>query len=60
MNPRLSIILPVLNEAPLLATTLAHLPPASDLEIILVDGGSDDATWEVAARHPWVRRLRAP
>ncbi|MGA7579251.1 MAG: TIGR04283 family arsenosugar biosynthesis glycosyltransferase [Desulfobaccales bacterium] len=60
MNPRLSIILPVLNEAPLLAATLAQLPPASDLEIILVDGGSDDATWEVAGRHPWVRRLRAP
>jgi len=60
MNPRLSIILPVLNEAPLLAATLARLPAAADLEIILVDGGSADSTWEVAARHPQVHRLRAP
>ncbi|MGP8050262.1 MAG: TIGR04283 family arsenosugar biosynthesis glycosyltransferase [Desulfobaccales bacterium] len=60
MNPRISIILPVLNEAALLAATLARLSPAPDLEIILVDGGSADATWEVAARHPQVRRLRAP
>ncbi|MGA8139153.1 MAG: glycosyltransferase, partial [Desulfobaccales bacterium] len=60
MNPRLSIILPVLNEAPLLAATLARLRPASDLEIILVDGGSADDTWEVAGRHPLVHRLRAP
>ncbi len=60
MNPRISIILPVLNEAPLLASTLERLPAASDLEIILVDGGSADATWEVAARHPQVHRLRAP
>ena len=60
MNPRISIILPVLNEALLLASTLARLPAAADLEIILVDGGSADATWEVAARHPQVHRLRAP
>jgi len=60
MNPRLSIILPVLNEAPLLAATLARLPAAADLEIILVDGGSADGTWEVAARYPQVHRLRAP
>jgi len=60
MNPRISIILPVLNEAPLLASTLARLPAAADLEIILVDGGSADDTWEVAARHPQVHRLRAP
>ena len=45
MNPRISIILPVLNEALLLASTLARLPAAADLEIILVDGGSADDTW---------------
>lgn len=60
MNPRISIIIPVLNEAALLAATLARLPAASDLEIIMVDGGSADGTWEVAARHPQVHRLRAP
>lgn len=60
MNPVISIILPVLNEAKLLVETLAGLPAAADLEIILVDGGSADGTWELTARWPHVRRLRAP
>ncbi len=60
MNRVISIIIPVLNEAPGLAETLARLPAVADLEIILVDGGSDDGTWELAARFPQVRRLRAP
>ena len=60
MNPVISIILPVLNEAGLLAETLAGLPAAPDLEIILVDGGSVDGTWELMGRWPHVRCLRAP
>ena len=60
MNPVISIILPVLNEAGLLAETLAGLPAAPDLEIILVDGGSADGTWELTGRWPHVRCLRAP
>jgi rSAM/selenodomain-associated transferase 2 len=59
-QPLISLILPVLNEAPLLADALAALPRDPDLEIILVDGGSTDATHEVAARFPHVRRLSAP
>ena len=40
-TPTISIIIPVLNEAPdILAETLSGLPRASDLEILLVDGGS--------------------
>jgi rSAM/selenodomain-associated transferase 2 len=56
--PLISIILPVLNEARVLAGTLAGLPPAPDLEFILVDGGSVDGTWELAGGFPHLRRLR--
>ena len=44
MPPVISIVLPVLNEARVLAATLTGLPVAADLEIILVDGGSTDGT----------------
>jgi uncharacterized protein len=56
----ISLILPVLNEAPILAGALSNLPLAPDLEIILVDGGSTDATREVAADFPQVRWVSAP
>ena len=46
--PRISIIIPTLNEAPNLATTLASTQSASDVEVIIVDGGSSDETVEVA------------
>ena len=59
-QPVISLILPVLNEAPLVAAALSALPRNPDLEIILVDGGSTDATREVAAGFPHVRRLSAP
>jgi rSAM/selenodomain-associated transferase 2 len=58
--PDISVIVPVFNEAPILAQALSSLPPDPDLEIILVDGGSTDATLEVAARFPHIRRLQAP
>ena len=48
--PRLSIIIPVLNEAAALPATLAALCPLPGLEVIVVDGGSDDATVALAAR----------
>jgi uncharacterized protein len=59
-KPIISLILPVLNEAPILAGVLAGLPLSPDLEIILVDGGSTDATREVAAGFPYIRCLNAP
>ena len=59
-KPVISFILPVLNEAPILAGALSNLPRTPDLEIILVDGGSTDATREVAGRFPHVRWLSAP
>lgn len=49
----LSIIIPVLNEAAALESTLAVVRPmqARGAEIIVVDGGSDDDSMIVAARH---------
>jgi rSAM/selenodomain-associated transferase 2 len=59
-KPFISLILPVLNEAPLLAGVLSNLPRTPDLEIILVDGGSTDSTRDVATGFPQVRWLSAP
>ncbi len=59
-HPIISIIVPVLNEAPVLAARLAGLTPAPDLEIILVDGGSTDGSWELAGGFKHFRRLKAP
>jgi rSAM/selenodomain-associated transferase 2 len=59
-KPDISIILPIFNEAPILAEALSGLSRSPDLEIIMVDGGSTDATREVAARFPRVRLLSAP
>jgi glycosyltransferase involved in cell wall biosynthesis len=49
-----------LDEGPILAAALANLPRGPGVEIILVDGGSTDATRAVAARFPDVRVLTAP
>lgn len=51
MTSPLSIIIPVLNEAGHIATILAALTPlrARGAEVLVVDGGSTDATRELAA-----------
>jgi rSAM/selenodomain-associated transferase 2 len=45
---KISIIIPVLNEAAILAHMIASLPSANSIEIIVVDGGSQDNTPEIA------------
>lgn len=45
---RISVVIPVLNEAAHLAQTLATVQTAADLEIIVVDGGSQDDTVQIA------------
>ncbi len=46
--PCISIIIPALNEAHSLPQTLATLPAATEIEVIVVDGGSVDQTAAVA------------
>jgi cellulose synthase/poly-beta-1,6-N-acetylglucosamine synthase-like glycosyltransferase len=48
--PAISIIIPVLNEAGVLAATLSGLPAGPDLEVIVVDGGSREASRSGGAR----------
>jgi hypothetical protein len=45
---KISIIIPALNEAATIGRTLSHLDGVDDLEVIVVDGGSIDATVELA------------
>ena len=47
---KISVILPTLNEEQVLARTLARLQPAENVEMIVADGGSDDATTTVASQ----------
>lgn len=50
---RLSIIVPVFNEAAILATTLAALAPLAQqgAQLLVVDGGSSDASLAIARQH---------
>jgi rSAM/selenodomain-associated transferase 2/rSAM/selenodomain-associated transferase 1 len=45
---KISIIIPALNEAATIGRTLSHLGRLDNLEVIVVDGGSIDATAELA------------
>ena len=49
----LSIIIPALNEAAHIAATLHSLQPlrTRGVEVVVVDGGSDDGTADIAAAH---------
>lgn len=44
----ISIIIPVLNETKTIAQTISTAQTATDIEIIVVDGGSNDGTVELA------------
>ena len=48
---RISIIIPVLNEAANLPRVIASTQPSDNIEVIVVDGGSTDHTCQVAAEH---------
>lgn len=54
---RLSVIVPTLDEAEGIEASLATLPPFRDIELIVVDGGSQDETPTRASRFTeWVIR----
>lgn len=55
----ISIIVPVLNEASIIEPFLAHLMDLEgEYEVIVVDGGSEDDTVELAAR--WAQVIAGP
>ncbi|MBM4259254.1 MAG: glycosyltransferase [Deltaproteobacteria bacterium] len=48
---RLSIIIPTLNEAPSIVQTLTRIRQEGECELVVVDGGSEDRTTELAQAH---------
>lgn len=49
-RPSISVVIPALNEAATIGRTLERAGNADGAEIVVVDGGSRDATREIAAR----------
>ncbi|WP_088243938.1 TIGR04283 family arsenosugar biosynthesis glycosyltransferase [Calothrix rhizosoleniae] len=48
-NGKISIIIPVINEAVNIKSTLATTQPSRNVEVIVVDGGSSDGTVEIVS-----------
>ncbi len=66
IHMNISVIIPVYNSEPLLPELVSRLHPVleslgSDYELILVDDGSRDSSWEVISRlaqeHSWIRGI---
>ncbi len=58
-TPMFSVVLPALNEAACIVQTLRSIPPdEAPVEVIVADGGSIDATRQLAA--PFARVVEAP
>ncbi|MCM1566180.1 MAG: TIGR04283 family arsenosugar biosynthesis glycosyltransferase [Dehalobacter sp.] len=56
--PRISVVIPTLNEEQKIADLLEKLQYLSELEVIVVDGGSKDNTRQICSRYP-VRLISA-
>jgi hypothetical protein len=50
-SPVLSVVIPTLNEAENIADTLESTQGASNVDVMVVDGGSEDKTVEIARSH---------
>lgn len=50
--PRLSVIIPVLNEAAIVGSALQAFPWSVDTEVLMVDGGSEDETVALCQQYP--------
>ncbi len=57
---RLSVIVPVLDEERVIDARLRELAAIGAWEILVVDGGSRDATRAIVGRHPAARLVDAP
>ena len=60
MNPRVTIISPVLDDTDALRRLLRQLPTTPDLEIVVVDGGTDPQTEAVVSAHDGATLRRSP
>jgi rSAM/selenodomain-associated transferase 2 len=58
MTPLVTVVIPVLFDADVVARLLAQLPDGSDLEIVVVDGGPDPRLDRVVATHRRTRLAR--
>jgi Glycosyl transferase family 2 len=60
--PLVSVVIPCFNQGHYLGEAIESVlgQTHSELELIVVDDGSEDNSYEVAARYPGVRRLRQP
>ena len=59
MNPQISVIIPALDEAEVIGLALSTVVETPEIELIVVDGGSQDATAEIA-RSYGARVLTSP
>lgn len=59
-SPLVSVVVPVLEDAPAAARLLQHCPPHRQVEVLLVDGGYDSKLDDLAGDRPDVRVLRSP
>jgi glycosyltransferase involved in cell wall biosynthesis len=50
VNPRVSVVIPALNEAASIGAVLADLPRPPVIDVVVVDGGSADETASIAER----------
>jgi len=66
-QPSLSVVIPVFNSSEIIGDLVAQLaqtlpPLTDDYEVILIDDGSQDTSWEkighASQKHPWLKGIK--